>query len=418
MERVIKIYGRSAVVPDRPTTSVPPWAMTRIKGHVRYHHGAWRVSIMHEGKRVYRTVHVPDDHQGRRIAERERDLLLRQYGEGYCFGDITVPELMDWYLEYMRPSWNENSFRTRASMARTIALALPVEQVRSLTHAQIRTGVDPWRAAGLSDATVYSRVVTLKAALNAAVRAGMLDSSPADHFPNPKKRGRVPTIIDMATIHAKVQQCRLAHMRMAALLALATGARRSELLALQWDDVDFKTGEIRVAATLTLSDPARPLKLTKTGKVHIIAVDPWTMAELKGWKQSPERRKLLRGRRTRWVFFDRYHPARPWSPYGLSSCWFAERSSVGLATTKFHDFRHVHATAALAAGIPVHAVAERLAHTNPATVIKIYGHAIPAHDHRIADVMEEIFAAMPRRGRPARHGTSMAQPANSGGVCR
>ncbi|MER7250810.1 tyrosine-type recombinase/integrase [Kribbella sp. NPDC000426] len=60
-----------------------------------------------------------------------------------------------------------------------------------------------------------------------------------------------------------------------------------------------------------------------------------------------------------------------------------------LPHARLHDLRHVHATLLLIAGVPVHVVAERLGHADPAITLRIYAHVIRTHAAGVAG----IFAA-------------------------
>ena len=60
-----------------------------------------------------------------------------------------------------------------------------------------------------------------------------------------------------------------------------------------------------------------------------------------------------------------------------------------LPHARLHDLRHIHATLLLIAGVPVHVVAERLGHADPAITLRIYAHVIRTHAAGVAG----IFAA-------------------------
>ena len=60
-----------------------------------------------------------------------------------------------------------------------------------------------------------------------------------------------------------------------------------------------------------------------------------------------------------------------------------------LPPARLHDLRHVHATMLLTAGVPVHVVAERLGHADPAITLRVYAHVIRKH----ADGVAATFAA-------------------------
>jgi len=71
----------------------------------------------------------------------------------------------------------------------------------------------------------------------------------------------------------------------------------------------------------------------------------------------------------------------------VSREWARHRDGIGLGALRFHDLRHLHATALLGAGVPVNTVAERLGHASARMTLDVYGHAIGAHDRLAADVV-------------------------------
>ena len=67
------------------------------------------------------------------------------------------------------------------------------------------------------------------------------------------------------------------------------------------------------------------------------------------------------------------------------SDWFHQHTrKAGLPRIRLHDVRHSYVTAALAAGIPVKVVSERVGHANTAITLDLYGHVLPAQDAEAA----------------------------------
>ena len=100
--------------------------------------------------------------------------------------------------------------------------------------------------AGLSDQTVRGIHTTLHAALDKAVEEKLIFRNPADSCKLPPAKFRemkvlAPEEIQRLLIQAKEDGC-----YELLLLELATGLRRGEILALQWGDLNFRTGALRV----------------------------------------------------------------------------------------------------------------------------------------------------------------------------
>ena len=60
---------------------------------------------------------------------------------------------------------------------------------------------------------------------------------------------------------------------------------------------------------------------------------------------------------------------------------------------RLHDLRHLHATTALLAGVPVHVVAARLGHADPAVTLRIYSHVLREHTASIGDIFAQAVKA-------------------------
>ena len=65
----------------------------------------------------------------------------------------------------------------------------------------------------------------------------------------------------------------------------------------------------------------------------------------------------------------------------------------GLPASRLHDLRHLHATTLLLAGVPVHVVAARLGHADPAITLRVYAHVLREQAVGVADVFAHAVAA-------------------------
>lgn len=185
-------------------------------------------------------------------------------------------------------------------------------------------------------------------------------------------------------------------------IMLATGCRRGEALALTWEHVDFKRGQITICQSL---NPQMILKQPKTKKgIRTLAVDADTMAHLRKWKAFQKKALHLvmvedeQGNRKP-VEQTSKTPVccnckgRFYDPTKCAVWWRAYRAAIGFDTLKMHELRHTAATLALGAGMPIKDVQHRLGHASASLTLDIYGHAIPANDQAIAELMGAIMAA-------------------------
>lgn len=135
-------------------------------------------------------------------------------------------------------------------------------------------------------------------------------------------------------------------------LAATTGARRGELCALRWRDVDLAEGTLMISRALVgCADGGYVEKDTKTHAARRIALDSSMVKTLKAHKQRQAERALVGGVRingqTR-VFSYEPDGSVPWRPDGVTARFVRLRDNLGLAGVRLHDLRHFVATRMLA----------------------------------------------------------------------
>ena len=171
------------------------------------------------------------------------------------------------------------------------------------------------------------------------------------------------------------------------LLALTTGMRRGELLALSWDRVDLGARCLYVTRSLIALNYKLELSETKTRKGRRrVALDDHSVAALE------ERRSLSRSKKKRppggsqLVFAT--PEGYPLHPHSVSQGFDRLVKRHGLSRIRFHDLRHTSASLALAAGVHPKVVSERLGHASVTITLDTYSHVLPTLQteaaHRIA----------------------------------
>jgi len=183
--------------------------------------------------------------------------------------------------------------------------------------------------------------------------------------------------------------------RLAAIwrLAIATGARRGELLGVRWIDVMGEAGEIRFDQQVVATPGGMSISPLKTEKSHRrVRVDAATLAVLEQHRGAQELERALAGDayedRDR-VFCDEL--GRPVSPGVLTKAFAELRTAAGIRPGRLHDLRHTAATHLLTAGVPVHIVSARLGHASPTITLNTYAHVLPTSDERAPQVMESVL---------------------------
>lgn len=178
-------------------------------------------------------------------------------------------------------------------------------------------------------------------------------------------------------------------------LYAASGARRSEVLALRWSDIDLKTGKVHIRRTLDTGKPGETKK-PKNGKPRGFTVSPSTVTVLKDWRRLLASRDLNLVRGDAWVFPMPGEWTRHRNPMSTSEMFtrrvaWAQTDLGGaevLPTIHLHEVRHSAATILIANGTDPKTVAERLGHESVRITLDIYTHVTKQTDDRAAALLD------------------------------
>jgi len=184
-------------------------------------------------------------------------------------------------------------------------------------------------------------------------------------------------------------------------LALDTGMRRGEILALTWDKVDFDDKTIHVQHSLSYTrKKGYEVKGTKTEYRRFVSVAGYLMKELKDYhhikkKQKFQADELWDGGDNFFVFCGWDKKAgtfgKPFSPDGTSQWWDRFLNRTGFKRITFHDLRHSSATHLINQGVHPKVIAERLGHKDIKITMNTYGHYIKEADEKAANINDDIF---------------------------
>ena len=186
------------------------------------------------------------------------------------------------------------------------------------------------------------------------------------------------------------------------ILALASGARRGELLALRWSDTSLSAGTIRIERSLEQTAGGLKFKRPKTRTgIRTISLSTAAVEALQAHrrKQLEQRLALGLGKAGPDALVFTNLEGNPIRPDSLSRRWGDLVRSLKLPPVSFHALRHSHASALILAKIDPLTVSRRLGHSRPSVTLDIYSHLVANTDSEAADVMQQILkgGGSPRR---------------------
>jgi integrase len=255
--------------------------------------------------------------------------------------------------------------------------------------------VDRWharlRSKGIGESSIRNQHLVLRAALSLAARWGWVSTNVAAIATLGRRKSQPRSAMSADDVRAVIAAAaaRDPAAALALRLAAVTGARRSELCALVWTDLERdrltidssisieRTGSVEDRQVPTLVDAA-----TKTANQRVVRLDEQTVAMIEALRAEREQRGP-------WML----NPGdRPLNPERLTSWWSLARRDAGIETRwRLHDLRHWSATEAIGRGHDIRTVAGRLGHANPAMTLRTYAHAIDGADAGVAETLASVL---------------------------
>jgi integrase len=381
----------------------------RPTGHIRQRSpGSWelRYSLGTDpatGKRRMATTTMKGD---RRAAEKELRRLLRTLdtGEHVDPTRMTVREWLSAWLAAVRQEVSPKSHERYSEIVDNFLVPeLGAVAITKLMPTHIQEAYAKWaiggrrdsKRGGLSPRTRRHIHRVLSSALARAVEQQILARNPADAF-----RKRLPKVErkEMITLTVEQSRCLLdaiakSWMYWPTLIALATGMRRGEVLALRWRNVDLDRACIRVVESLEQTKTGLRFKAPKTEKARAITLPAFAIEELRRLKRQQAQELLKLGvRQAPDTLVCNRGDGEPRIPLTLTLEFarFVDRMR-GLPKVRFHDLRHSHATQLLASGVHPKIAQERLGHSTISTTLDLYSHVSDTMQTDAAARLDAVF---------------------------
>jgi integrase len=313
----------------------------------------------------------------------------------------TVEVLLREWLEHATPSFSPRTVATtRMYLENPIIPAIGSIQVSKLTPADLDRFYRNLLTVGgprgpYAPATIRRVHGIIRRGLTQGVRWGWLNHNPAvDASPPrvPMKPVTPPSPDEVVRLfrHAQEDDPELATF---VVLAASTGARRGELIALRWGDVDFERDLVSIERGIVLVDGELIEQGTKTHQARRVTLDDRTRATLHAHKDRMASTAGAPLPESAFVFSHSLDGSSPWHPDSTTRAFRNLCARAGVKGVRLHDLRHYVATRLLASGVDVRTVAGRLGHRNAATTLNVYAHFVPEADRDAADALGEVFAS-------------------------
>jgi integrase len=320
----------------------------------------------------------------RKDAEQELVRLLRTIdtGEHVDPSRVTLREWLELWIASTKVEVSPKTHERYAEIVRCYLIpALGGIRLQRLTASDIAKGYAGFTRSPSPRTRRHIHRI-LKSALARAVEQQAIARNPADALKRlPKVEAKPIATLTVEQSTRLLQAIKHTTTYWPVLLALATGMRRGEILALRWKNVDLPEGPSGLVRVVESLEQTRKgglrFKPTKTEKARAITLPKFAAEELRRWKREQAEALLALGVRQKPdTLVCARQDGEPKQPGSLTHefTYLVGRVGRDVPRVRFHDLRHSHATQLLASGVHPKIVQERLGHSTITVTMDLYSH--------------------------------------------
>ena len=334
----------------------------------------------------------------RKLAAEKLTKAMADRDGGFVFDDenLTLSDFLDiWLSECVKDTIRASTFERYKGIADLhISPALGRLRLKALTPAHIQGFYRGRLDTGLSPATVQKIHVVLHSAVSQAVKWSLVPRNVTEAATAPRPSPKEMRPLSAEEVRRLQEAATGDRLEALWVLAVHTGMRQGELLALKWTDLDLEAGKVSVRRTLTresghytLGEPKtkrsrRTVKLTgpatETLKSHLS-------------RQMEDMDQLGDLYRDQGLVFTTASGA-PLNPSNVRNRNLRRLlKKAGLPQIRFHDLRHTCATLLLSQNVHPKIVQEMLGHATVAITLDTYSHVLPGMGDRAAAAIEDAL---------------------------
>ena len=240
---------------------------------------------------------------------------------------------------------------------------------------------------GLSARSLRLHKNILHQTLDEAVKAGLLPTNPCQYLILPKQERHEAHFYTAAQLQALFEAIHDEPLFPLVKITALYGLRRSELLGLKWDSIDFESGTLTIRHTVT--KVSKIVEKDKTKNASSYRSFPMTeearMIFLAARDAHRENRRLFGKEYNDSDYVFTWPDGRPYSPDYVTDKFSALLKKHGLPHIRFHELRHSCASLLLNSGFGLKDVQEWLGHSDIKMTANIYGHLDVGRKQSIAD---------------------------------
>ena len=306
---------------------------------------------------------------------------------------MTVAE---WFIEWLtsiEKKVRPNTFRGyKGNMTNHIIPYFEEKKILmcDVTYKDIQAYYDYKASSKLSATSIRHHAENMSKAFEDAIMKNKITVNPTKRAKPPKVKKYKATFLNRQEVEELLQLFKDNVVELPVILCSIYGFRRSEVLGLKWENVDFVKRTIYIVETLqqnTGGDYTDETKTESSTRTMPITKKAYTVLYAK--KQEQEQMKKLMGKHyTDSDYVCTWKDGKVIKPNYLSSTFHDVKK------VRLHDLRHSAATNLLEMGFSIAQVAEWLGHSSPEITLRYYAHATAQSKMQIANALDDMFNAV------------------------
>lgn len=350
-------------------------------------------------KRIHR-VHIGT----KESAEIWYAQLVQEYyhkGKQINLNDITFRQFSDAFIEeYCQDNVSKITIRNYKQMLKKINEYLGDFKLKQITssmlenlYKKIKIGT---KGNLLSPKTMIHYYNLVGLILNQAVKNKYIESNVNNEVSKPKNEKKERNFYSVEEAQKLLTCLKQENIKYRALITLAldSGARRSEICALRWSDIDFEKHTLLIDNSLKVINGIADEEQAKTeSSKRTIYISDSTLEVLKEYKKWQD--EYIKEQGTDWQGTDRVFTSRTGSYMHPDTCGKIINkvlTKYNLSKVSFHELRHTSATILLENGISPKATSQRLGHANSKITLEIYAHVFDDTKKASANIINNVLS--------------------------
>jgi integrase len=299
------------------------------------------------------------------------------------------PTSARWYERILRDHVRATLGPMKITKIKPLHVQAVLNAARDVSKAKSKVGK------ALAASSRKNLLVGMRAVFAWGVRMELIARNPATHVDTPKVAQREYPEFDPETLRSIFKAIDGTEFKVLAPFALLTGARRGEVAALHWQDIDLQRGRYSIRRSAAILDGKQIYKSPKSQRSRRTeALPPSLVALLEGHRKDQARRhdRIGLGLPSKDTpVFDREN-GEAWNVNELSRRWSRFVKRKKLPAIRWHDLRHGFASLSHDAGESLHSISTALGHSSLGITSSTYVHCFDETKRRRAERLDAYLS--------------------------